>query len=287
MHNFRNKFCLYIELIRLNNPVGIFLLIWPPYWVILSLDNPYNTSILLIFFFGVIATRSIGCLINDFLDRDLDINVERTKNRPLALKLISKKEVFLLFLVLSFLNLFLLFMLNTLTIYLGFIGVLLIFTYPLMKRFFPAPQLYLGITFGISALMADTALTNSLPSTASWLFFLATIVWVTMFDTIYAISDKKDDIKNGINSTAILFGNNDKLAIASMQITFFLILFYIGYYVGYGIYYNSFLILCVLIALFNQRLIKDRYPEDCICAFKNNQFIGFFIFTGILLESLQ
>ena len=287
MHNFRNKFCLYIELIRLNNPVGIFLLIWPPYWVILSLDNSYNTSILLIFFFGVIATRSIGCLINDFLDRDLDINVERTKNRPLALKLISKKEVFLLFLVLSFLNLFLLFMLNTLTIYLGFIGVLLIFTYPLMKRFFPAPQLYLGITFGISALMADTALTNSLPSTTSWLFFLATIVWVTMFDTIYAISDKKDDIKNGINSTAILFGNNDKLAIASMQITFFLILFYIGYYVGYGIYYNSFLILCVLIALFNQRLIKDRYPEDCICAFKNNQFIGFFIFTGILLESLQ
>jgi len=287
MHNFRNKFCLYIELIRLNNPVGIFLLIWPPYWVILSLDDPYNISILLIFFFGVITTRSIGCLINDFLDRDLDINVERTKNRPLALKLINNKGVFLLFLALSFLNLFLLFMLNTLTIYLGFIGVILIFTYPLMKRFFPAPQLYLGITFGISTLMADTALTNSPPSTTSWLFFLATIVWVTMFDTIYAISDKKDDIRTGINSTAILFGNNDKLAIASMQITFFLILFYIGYYIGYGIYYNTFLILCVLIAGFNQRLIKDRYPEDCICAFKNNQLIGLFIFTGILLESLQ
>ena len=93
MHNFRNKFCLYIELIRLNNPVGIFLLIWPPYWVILSLDDPYNISILLIFFFGVITTRSIGCLINDFLDRDLDINVERTKNRPLALKLINNKGV--------------------------------------------------------------------------------------------------------------------------------------------------------------------------------------------------
>ena len=153
MHNFRNKFFLYIELIRLNNPVGIFLLIWPPYWVILSLDDPYNISILLIFFFGVITTRSIGCLINDFLDRDLDINVERTKNRPLALKLISNKGVFLLFLALSSLNLFLLFMLNTLTVYLGFIGVILIFTYPLMKRFFPAPQLYLGITFGISTLI--------------------------------------------------------------------------------------------------------------------------------------
>jgi len=192
---------------RLDKPIGILLLLWPTFWVITYSQegNIYNL-ISLIFLIGVILTRTIGCVVNDFFDKDFDKYVERTKDRPYASSLISKKEVFIIFSILAIINLTLLIFLNIKTVYIACIAIVFIITYPLTKRFFIAPQVFLGLTFGISTLMAYTASTNQIPNLISWIFFFSTVIWVTMFDTIYAMSDKKDDIKIGVNSTAILFG---------------------------------------------------------------------------------
>ncbi|MBT7543248.1 MAG: 4-hydroxybenzoate octaprenyltransferase [Gammaproteobacteria bacterium] len=282
---FKNKFSLYIKLMRLDSPIGILLLIWPPFWVIVSLNNGNIYDLIaLIFLIGVVTTRTIGCVINDFFDKNFDKNVSRTSNRPYAANLVNKKEVFLIFFILAAINLTLLFFLNLKTIYIGCVAIIFIILYPLTKRFFVAPQIFLGITFGISALMSHSAVTNTYPDHIAWLFFFATLIWVTMFDTIYAMSDKSDDLKIGINSTAILFGDNDKIIIFILQCIFFITFFYIGLLKEYGYIFYFFLILAIVIGVYNQIIIKSRKSKLCLIAFKNNQYIGFLIFLGIYGE---
>tara|TARA_B100001778_G_C18568459_1_gene621312 strand:- start:344 stop:1204 length:861 start_codon:yes stop_codon:yes gene_type:complete len=282
---FKNKLYLYLKLMRFNNPVGIFLLLCPPFWVIayITEGSIYNI-VSLIFLVGVITTRSIGCVLNDFFDKNFDVKVSRTKERPYAANLINKNEVLLIFILLSFLNISLLFFLNIKTIILAIIAIVLIITYPLTKRFFVAPQLFLGITFAISTLMAYTAVTNMYPSFIIWIFFFATVIWVTMFDTIYAMADKADDLEININSTAILFGKKDKIIIALLQIIFYLFLVFIGLFLGFGYCFYFFLVLATAVGVYNQKLIMNRKPDLCIKAFKNNQYIGFLIFLGIYGE---
>ncbi len=282
---FKNKVLLYAKLMRLDKPVGILLLLWPPFWVITSLSEGLLLHyVSIIFLIGVITTRSIGCVINDFFDKNYDLKVSRTKERPFAASLVSKREVILIFLVLSALNLSLLYFLNTKTITLAIIAIFLIITYPLTKRFFIAPQVFLGITFAISTLMAYTALTNKYPDIATWLFFSATFVWVLMFDTIYALADIKDDLKIGINSTPILFGKKVFKVIVFLEFIFYLIFIYIGFYLEFTYIFYFFLILAAAVGVYNQILISERKPEFFIKAFKNNQYVGFLIFLGIYGE---
>ena len=284
---FKDKLYLYIKLMRLNSPIGILLLLWPPFWVIACTNNGeiYN-FISLIFLIGVITTRTIGCVINDFFDKKFDSKVYRTKDRPYASNLINKKEVIFIFGVLSIINLSLLFFLNTKTIYIALFAIIFIVTYPLTKRFIKAPQIFLGVAFSISTLMAYTSIANKYPNDITWIFFFATLVWVTMFDTMYAMSDKRDDLKIGINSTAILFGDKDKFIIGVLQCIFYLIFMYIGYLKEYGSTFFFFLIMAIGVGVYNQLLIKNREPKFCIMAFKNNQYVGLLIFLGIYGEYL-
>ena len=283
----KNKLCLYSKLMRLDKPVGILLLIWPPFWVITfsNYENFYS-SISLVFLFGVIFSRTIGCVVNDFFDKDFDIKVSRTKDRPYAAELVSKREVVSIFLILSILNLSLLFFLNQKTIFFALLGAIFIIVYPLMKRFFFAPQFFLGCTFAISTLMAHTAVTNTFPINTTWIFFFATLIWVTMFDTIYALADKKDDLSIGIKSTAIFFGKKDKFIIGILQGVFFSSFIYLGFIESYSYIFYIFIITAFVIGVYNQILIGEREPIKCILAFKNNQYIGFLIFLGIYLEHL-
>ena len=270
---------------RLNSPIGILLLLWPPFWVIAysSNGNIYN-FISLIFLIGIITSRTIGCVVNDFFDKDIDIKVSRTKERPYASNLISKKEMFLIFGILSLINLSLLIFLNIKTIFLAFVAIFFIIIYPLTKRFFIAPQVFLGLTFAISTLMAFTSIRNEYPDVVTWIFFFATLIWVTMFDTIYAMSDKEDDLKIGINSTAILFGDSDRKIIGYLQCIFFAIFIYIGYLNGYSYIFYIFLILAIGVGVYNQILINKKDAKFCIMAFKNNQYLGLLIFLGIYGE---
>tara|TARA_X000000368_G_scaffold418843_1_gene420314 strand:- start:1334 stop:2158 length:825 start_codon:yes stop_codon:yes gene_type:complete len=270
---------------RLNSPIGILLLLWPPFWVIAysSNGNIYN-FISLIFLIGIITSRTIGCVVNDFFDKDIDIKVSRTKERPYASNLISKKEMFLIFGILSLINLSLLIFLNIKTIFLAFVAIFFIIIYPLTKRFFIAPQVFLGLTFAISTLMAFTSIRNEYPDVVTWIFFFATLIWVTMFDTMYAMSDKEDDLKIGINSTAILFGDSDRKIIGYLQCIFFAIFIYIGYLKGYSYIFYIFLILAIGVGVYNQILINKRDAKFCIMAFKNNQYLGLLIFLGIYGE---
>lgn len=282
---FKNKLYLYVKLMRLNSPIGILLLLWPPFWVIAysSGGDIYN-FISLIFLIGIITSRTIGCVVNDFFDKDFDINVLRTKDRPYASNLISKKEMFVIFAILSLINLSLLIFLNIKTIFLAFIAIFFIIIYPLTKRFLKAPQVFLGLTFAISTLMAFTSIRNEYPDFITWIFFFATLIWVTMFDTMYAMSDKDDDLKIGINSTALLFGDSDRKIIGYLQCIFFAIFIYIGYLKEYSYIFYIFLILAIGVGVYNQILINKRESKFCIMAFKNNQYLGLLIFLGIYGE---
>jgi len=284
---FKNKLCLYSDLMRLNKPVGIFLLIWPPFWVIVFLDYENIYSFLsIIFLLGVIFSRSIGCVANDFFDKNYDKSVSRTQDRPYASGMVSRSEVISIFLILSIFNIGLLFFLNTKTIIIALISIPFILIYPLTKRFFVAPQFFLGLTFAISTLMAHTAFTNTLPDKTTWILFMTTVVWVTMFDTIYAIADREDDEKIGIKSTPIFFGNKDKLVIGGLQIVFFGAFFYFGISENLNNIFYIFLITAFLIGVYNQIIISKREPASCILAFKNNQYIGLLIFLGMYAEQL-
>ena len=284
---FKNKLCLYSNLLRLNKPVGIFLLIWPPFWVIVFLDYENIYSFLsLIFLLGVIFSRSIGCVANDFFDKNYDKSVSRTQDRPYASGMVSRNEVISIFLILSMFNIGLLFFLNAKTIIIALISIPFILIYPLTKRFFVAPQFFLGLTFAISTLMAHTAFTNTLPDKTTWILFITTVVWVTMFDTIYAMADREDDEKIGIKSTPIFFGNKDRLIIGSLQIVFFGAFLYFGISENLNNIFYIFLITAFLIGVYNQIIISRREPASCILAFKNNQYIGLLIFLGMYAEQL-
>lgn len=277
----------YALLSRLHRPIGIYLLLWPTLWAvwISSAGNP-NGLITFIFIIGVVLMRSAGCVINDYADRRIDPHVKRTKLRPLASGAVSPKEALIVFAFLCLLSFGLVLLLNPLTIQLSFIGLLLAAIYPFMKRYTHLPQVFLGAAFGWAIPMAFAAELNNVPFVAWWLFVI-NILWVVVYDTMYAMVDRDDDLKIGVKSTAILFGQADKLIIAVLQVIVLGLLIGLGLQLQLGIFYYLSLLGAALLALYQQWLIKDRDPAACFKAFLNNHWFGLVIFIGLLSHYLM
>ena len=274
----------YVSLMRLDKPIGIFLLLWPTLWALLIAGGGKpDLEIVLIFVVGVILMRSAGCVINDYADREFDRHVSRTQNRPLTAGRVSTAEAKGLFAVLCLLAFVLVLQLNTLTIGLSVIGVLLAAIYPFMKRVTHLPQVFLGIAFGWSVPMAFAAQTGSVPQVA-WLMFVATVLWATAYDTLYAMVDREDDRVLGLKSTAILFGESDRQIIGIIQVMLVIALFMIGHQAELGLIYYLGVLLAAGLLAWQQYLIRFREREACFQAFLNNNWFGAVIFLAILLD---
>ncbi|KOR31880.1 4-hydroxybenzoate polyprenyltransferase [Achromatium sp. WMS3] len=269
---------------RLDRPIGTLLLMWPALWGlwIAGAGSP-PTSTVIVFVLGVILMRAAGCAINDYADRNFDAHVARTCNRPLATKEITSNEAIAIFLILSLIAFALVLTQNLLTIAMSFIAVLLTAIYPFMKRITHIPQLVLGTAFGWAVPMAFTAIRDQVPI-LGWQIFFAVILWAIIYDTQYAMVDRNDDLKIGIKSTAILFGRNDRLIIGLLQGLMILVLVSIGIATELNIPYYSSLIIGIGLFLYQQYLIRNRDPKDCLAAFLHNNYFGMCIFTGILLD---
>jgi len=240
--------------------------------------------VLIIFVAGVIVMRSAGCVINDFADRNIDPHVRRTRDRPLAARRVSPTEALVLFALLTLAALFLVTRLDPLTIRLAVIGAALTVSYPFVKRFFPMPQLYLGISFGgWSVPMAFAAQTGELPRVA-WVLYIAAVIWAAIYDTLYAMVDREDDLKIGVKSSAILFADMDRLLIGVMQVMMLFALFLAGRNMEFGPWYDGGLAVAAVLFVYQQWLIRNRDPAGCLRAFVNNQYVGMAIFIGILLQ---
>ena len=274
----------YARLTRLNKPIGILLLLWPTYWALwIAAEGIPDTKILIIFTLGVILMRSAGCVLNDIADRNLDGHVERTQHRPLVTGEVSIKEAFKLVLAMVSVAFLLVLQTNELTVFLACIAMLLAAIYPLMKRYTYLPQFVLGTAFGWGIPMAFSAQMNEVPNIA-WLILIANVLWSVAYDTMYAMVDRKDDIKIGIKSTAILFAESDTKIIAIIQCMLILALIMIGQQVGLGTVYYLAIIAATLLAIYQQLLIKNREPKNCFQAFLNNNWFGAVIFAGIFLH---
>ena len=277
----------YALLMRLDRPIGIFLLLWPTLWALLIAgEGRPDPMVLMVFILGVVLMRSAGCVINEFADREIDGHVQRTRDRPLAAGRVSELEAKLLFLLLCLLSFGLVLLLNTLTIMLSFVGALLAASYPFMKRVTHLPQVYLGAAFGWSVPMAFAAQTGTVPPIA-WLLFTATVLWATAYDTMYAMVDREDDLVLGVKSTAILFGDADRQIIGIIQVMVLVCLLMIGYQAKLGLYYYGGVLVAAALAAYQQGLIRYREREGCFRAFLNNNWFGAAVFTGLLLDYLM
>jgi len=276
----------YARLLRLDKPIGIWLLLWPVLWALwISSEGRPDEHIFLVFVVGAVLTRSAGCAINDYADRKIDAQVARTKDRPLAKGEIDPKEAVMLSIALGLVGLGLAFTLNPLTWLMAIGGAFLLLTYPLMKRFFPLPQVYLGAAFTWSVPMAFAAQTATIPRIA-WLMFMAGVLWTTAYDTIYAMVDREDDRKIGVRSTAILFGDAERFIIGAMHVMALLALWFVGTELKLGLWYDLGLAVAAIVAIYQQFLIRERKPEDCFRAFINSNYFGMAIFIGISLHFL-
>lgn len=273
----------YAYLMRLDKPIGIFLLLWPTVWSLwLAGKGHPNAIISTIFIAGVVMMRSAGCVINDIADRELDKKVQRTRHRPLASGSVSLKEAMILFGVLLCLAFLLVLFLNKLTILLALVGAVLSVGYPFMKRVTYFPQIGLGFAFAWSVPMSFAALTNTLPLSC-WLLFLAAVIWPVVYDTMYAMVDRADDIKAGIKSTAILFGRYDRYIIGLLQLLFIFLLYLCGLTFKLGLSYQLSLVVVAILFFYQQWLIKNGDPQQCFKAFLNNNWVGLLILAGIVL----
>ncbi len=283
---FENRLREYALLMRLHRPIGIYLLLWATLWALWLAGNgqpPQGT--VLVFVLGVVLMRSAGCVINDIADRNFDPHVARTRDRPLAAGRVSLGEAVGLASALCLLAFALVLTQNPLTIQLSFVGLALALSYPLMKRFHHFPQFHLGAAFGWGIPMAYAAIANTVPPVA-WLLFVANILWAAIYDTEYAMVDREDDLKIGLKSTAIRFGDWDKRIIGYLQLALLFLLVGIGLLTGRGGFYYLGLLVAGWLALYQQYLIRDRKPEDCFKAFLNNNPFGLAIFCGLLLDFL-
>lgn len=277
----------YAILLRLNRPIGSLLLLWPTYWALwLAADGVPGITNLLVFTLGVFLMRAAGCAINDFADRKVDGHVKRTRDRPLASGRVKPKEAVALFLGLALVAfLMVIFLTNTLTLYLSFGGLLLAFIYPFMKRHTHLPQLFLGAAFSWAIPMAWAAETGELTNLA-WLLFTANVLWTVAYDTFYAMVDRDDDLTIGVKSTAILFGDGDKAIIAVLQALVILILLLVGQQAGLGAFYYLGVIVMACLFVYQQYLARYREREACFKAFLNNNWAGFAVFAGLFLDTL-
>ena len=276
------KLQLYAELIRLEKPIGIYLLMWPTLWALaVAGEGSPNGWILFVFVVGVFLMRSAGCAINDYADRDIDLHVERTKNRPLTSGKITAKEALWVFAVLCLIAFALVLSLNTFTITLSIGGALLAASYPFMKRYHYLPQVHLGAAFGWAVPMAFAAQMGEVPKQA-WLLYVATLVWTTAYDTMYSMADREDDLKLGVKSSAILFGEYDRALISLFQGLFILTLWLMGSNLEFSSIYFYSLLLAAGFLVYEQLMIWYRVPEYCLNAFLHNHWVGAIVFFGIM-----
>ncbi len=280
--NLTERLRLYIQLTRLNRPIGILLLLWPTLWgVWIAAGGHPAWHIVAIFILGTLLMRSAGCAINDYADRHIDLHVERTQHRPLTSGKVSERETVWLAVVLALISFLLILPLNPLTWVLAFPAAFLAASYPFTKRFFAIPQAYLGIAFGFGIPMAFAATLGHVPAVA-WVLLLANVFWAIAYDTEYAMVDRDDDIHLGIHSSALFFGEYDVAAVMSCYAATLGLLATAGAMTGLGWFYFAGLMVAAGITLHHYTLIRGRQREQCFAAFLHNNWFGAAVFAGLL-----
>jgi 4-hydroxybenzoate polyprenyltransferase len=274
-----------LQLIRFDRPIGTLLLLWPALWALwIAAQGMPELKLLAIFIIGAFLMRSAGCIVNDLADRKLDGFVSRTQGRPLVTGAVSVTEAIIFLIALLLLAFLLVLMTNRLTVLLSIAAVVLASTYPFMKRVTHLPQIVLGAAFSWSIPMAFAAQSDTLPA-ALWLLYAANLLWTVAYDTQYAMVDREDDLKIGIKSTAILFGQQDKLIIGLLQGAALLCLFCAGQAFNLGVSFYIGLAVAAGLFVYHQILIRERKPENCFRAFLHNSWVGAVIFISIVLDS--
>jgi len=280
----KNRSLNYALLMRFDRPIGIYLLLWPTLWALwIAGQGQPSVKNTFIFIMGVILMRAAGCVINDFADRNIDPFVKRTERRPLATGAVSTKEAIVIFIALGLIAFVLVLFTNWLTFGLSFAALFLAMLYPFTKRHTYMPQAFLGLAFGWAVPMAFAAETGSVPLVA-WLILTATVLWATAYDTMYAMVDRDDDIRIGVKSTAILFGDADVMIIGAIQVLFFITLLIVGNKLQLGMYYYLGVMVAAGFGGYQQYLIWEREPAKCFKAFLNNNWVGAAVFVGIVLH---
>lgn len=274
----------YVRLMRLDKPVGIYLLLWPTLWALLIASQGLPAwDITLIFVAGVVVMRSAGCVINDYADRKVDGSVKRTAQRPLATGEVTAKQALQLFGALVAIAFILVLFLNWQTIALSVAALVLASSYPFMKRYTHLPQVVLGAAFGWAIPMAFMAVLETIPAYGWWLF-VANLTWTVAYDTMYAMVDRDDDLQIGVKSTAILFGKNDVRIVMGLQVVTLAILIGVGQAIAASWPYYAALAFAALLCVRQYQLIKRRQREGCFTAFLENHYMGLVITLGVLLQ---
>lgn len=274
----------FIQLMRLDRPIGIYLLLWPTLCALwLAAGGLPDPVLLAVFIAGVVLMRSAGCVINDFADRKVDGHVSRTRDRPLATGRISTREALITFSILIALSATLLLWTNLLTFKLSLVAVVLATVYPFCKRFTFYPQVVLGAAYSMAIPMAFAAQAGELPP-ALWLLYIANLLWTVAYDTEYAMCDRPDDLLIGVKSTAILFGDADRLIVGLLQGLTLLCLLLVGSRFELGIYWLLGLLAMLLSFGWQHWLIRDREPQACLAAFLSNHWSGMLAFIGLVLH---
>lgn len=276
----------YWLLARFDKPIGILILLWPALWALwVASHGKPDLFVLFIICSGVVLMRAAGCVINDYADKDFDPHVERTKQRPIAAGKVSPKEALIVFVVLCLTAFVLVLQLNLMTIMLSFVAAFLAASYPFMKRYTQLPQAYLGIAFGFAVPMSFSAQINEIPVVA-WVMYLAVMLWALVYDTMYAMVDKDDDLKIGVKSTAILFGDKDREIMAALQLVIISLFVVIGQMQQLGVFYYIGVGGAGLLSIYQQKLIFNRDKALCFKAFLNSNYFGLSIFCGLFLDYL-
>ncbi len=279
-----NQLRNYLQLMRLDKPVGILLLLWPTLWALwLAGEGHPDGGLFIVFVLGVIVMRSAGCVLNDFADRNFDPYVERTRTRPIASGAVAPMEALTLFVALALVAIGLAAMLNPPARLLAIIAAALTVIYPFIKRLVSVPQFVLGAAFGWAVPMAFAAQTGT-TSQLAWLVFGAALIWAVIYDTFYAMVDRSDDLKVGVKSTAILFGDADLFIIGGLQLLMLMALMLIGNMAMLGRWYYASIALAAILMAYHQWLARDRQPAGCFRAFLHNHHIGMVVFLGIVLH---
>ncbi len=274
----------YGKLMRVDKPIGIWLLLWPTMWALwLAGEGNPDQGLFVVFVLGVFIMRSAGCVLNDYADRKIDPYVERTRTRPIASGAVTPSEALILFVALGLIAVGLATMLNELAQMLAIIAAGLTVVYPFIKRYVSIPQFVLGAAFGWAVPMVFAAQTGGTPQLA-WLVFGIALIWAVIYDTFYAMVDREDDIKVGVKSTAILFGDVDLFVIAGLQALMLLALILVGLFAELGFWYYASVTIAGGLMAYHLWLARDRQPAGCFAAFLHNHYIGLIVFIGIALH---
>jgi len=282
----KERFYQYYLLMRMDRPIGTWLLLWPTFWALwIAAQGIPDLTFLIIFSLGVYIMRAAGCVINDYADRHIDKHIERTQNRPITSGKVAPKEALALFAVCISLAFMLVLFLNTFTILLSFVALFFAALYPFMKRYTYYPQLFLGMAFSCAIPMAFSAQLNELPYIV-WVLYAVNILWIISYDTMYAMADRDEDLKIGVKSTAIIFAEYDIVVIALLQTGFTLGMYYIAWSLQAGLFFYLGITLSIIFSLYQLMLLKKRDKNSYFQAFLNNHWLGLVIFAGIFFNYL-